>query len=64
MTGELILNDFDTIKPTQEPQVKNGEQPGHSLSLSGIFFVSSFFEDTFAWQSLSEQHGFVESTIT
>jgi hypothetical protein len=52
------------MKPTQEPQVKNGEQPGHSFSLAGDLSDRSFFVAIFPWQSLSEQHGFADKNIT
>jgi hypothetical protein len=60
----MIISGLQTIKPTQEPQVKNGEQPGHSFSLAGDLSDNSFFVTILPLQSLSEQHGLVERTIT
>jgi hypothetical protein len=51
-----------TTKPTQEPQVKKGEQPGHSFSLEAC--LSIFPTDKLSVQSLSEQQGFAERIIT
>ena len=33
------------IKPTQEPQVKKGEQPGHSVCLDDVLPANSFLPD-------------------
>jgi hypothetical protein len=61
---KLKVTALVTVKPTHEPQVKNGEQPGHSFSLTGNLFAVSFFVAGFAWQSLSAQHGIADNSIT
>lgn len=64
ITGKLILIGLATIKPTHDPQVKKGEQPGHSFSLEGDLSACSFFAASLSRQSVSEQHGLVESKMT
>lgn len=63
-TTRLKVTALETVKPTHEPQVKNGEQPGHSFSLAGVLPAASFLVDDFALQSLSAQQGFADSSIT
>ena len=63
-TGNCKVNCWLTMNPTQVPQVKNGEQQGHSLSLTGEFSFTCFDVAAFDRQSKSAQHGFVESKIT
>gem|GEM_PF-6182020 len=50
-------------KPTQVPQVKNGEQPSHCF-FRGTFLVSETLGAVFFRQSLSVQHGFAEARST
>jgi hypothetical protein len=52
------------MKPAHVPQVKNGEQPGHSFSLDDDLLACSFFITASLTQSLSEQQGFAESDKT
>jgi hypothetical protein len=51
-----------TIKPTQLPQVKNGEHPEHSF-LWGRLPACPFWSAA-SLQSLSAQHGLIESNTT
>jgi hypothetical protein len=59
----LSVKDLDRVKPTQLPQVKNGEQPGHGFSLAGKLLAVSFLLTATRWQSVSAQHGFTESMM-
>jgi len=52
------------IKPTHDPQVKNGEQPEQGVLFTGSLLANSLFSIFFSRQSLSEQHGLIESMMT
>jgi hypothetical protein len=50
-------------KPTQVPQVKNGEQPSHCF-FRGAFLLREICDAVFFRQSLSVQHGLAEASNT
>lgn len=61
--GRLNETGLLNTKPVHEPQVKNGEQFVHSLSLAGILDVDVLGLMELLWQSLSVQQGFADSNI-